>query len=166
MTGETRATSAKFKQGRKMRHPKWEPRTREDRMLRSYLRRERRSGWLGAVHVEVPFGAPSGGTSRRLDAVRLPHRDNRIRRYRRDVFEADLLGAAPIELIEVKPKLNRTVIGQLVAAEILVREEWGLPARRKLELVAVVAQVDVALKLVCEELRIRVEKVPEPKQVA
>ena len=62
MTGETRATSAKFKQGRKMRHPKWEPRTREDRMLRSYLRRERRSGWLGAVHVEVPFGAPSGGT--------------------------------------------------------------------------------------------------------
>ena len=48
------------------------------------------------------------------------------------MFEADLLGAAPIELIEVKSKLNRTVIGQLVAAEILVREEWGLPARRKL----------------------------------
>jgi hypothetical protein len=44
-------------------------------MLQSYLRRVRRSGSLGAVHVEVPFGGPSEGTSRRLDAVRLPHRD-------------------------------------------------------------------------------------------
>lgn len=140
-------------------HPKWEPRSREDFMLHSYLRRVRRAGWLGAVHVEVPFGRPSGGTSRRLDAVRFPNLDNRIRRHRMDVFQADLLGAAPIELIEVKPKLNRTVIGQLVAAEVLVRKEWELPKRRPLRLVAVVAQVDWALASVCDELGIRVEKV-------
>jgi hypothetical protein len=30
-------------------------------MLRSYLRSERRSGWLGAVHVNVPFGATAYG---------------------------------------------------------------------------------------------------------
>ncbi len=30
--------------------PKWEPRSRADCMLRGYLRRERRSDWLGAVH--------------------------------------------------------------------------------------------------------------------
>jgi hypothetical protein len=131
-------------------------------MLQSYLRRERRRGWLGAVYVEVLFGASSGGTSRRLDAVRLPHCDNRIRRYRQDAFETDLPGAAPIELIEVKPKLNRTVIGQLIAAEILVRKEWELTARRPLDLVAVVAQVDAALALVCEELGIRVEQVRHP----
>jgi hypothetical protein len=135
-------------------------------MLQSYLRRERRQGWLGAVYVEVPFGAPSGGTSRRLDAVRFPHRDNRIRRYRPGAFATDLPGTAPIELIEVKPRLNRPVIGQLVAAEILVRMEWGLPARRELQLVAVVAQVDDALTLVCEELGIRVETVPTPQSVA
>ncbi len=133
-------------------HPKWEPRSREDWMLRSDLRRERRSGSVGAVPVEVPFGAPSGGTSRRLDAVRFTRQDNRIRRYRKEPFEADLREGGPIELIEVKPKLNRTVIGQLVPAEILVRKEWELTGRRPLELVAVVAQVDAALALVCEEL--------------
>jgi hypothetical protein len=132
-------------------------------MLRSYLRRERRGGWLGAVHVEVPFGGPSGGTSRRLDAVRFPQRDNRIRRYRRDVFDADLSEAGPIELIEVKPKLNRPVIGQLVAAEILVRREWALPSRRPLKLVAVVSEVDAALEVVCAELGIRVEQVSLPR---
>jgi hypothetical protein len=131
-------------------------------MLRSYLRRERRTDWLGAVHVEVPFGGPSGGTPRRLDAVRFTREDNRIRRYRKESFESDLHGGGPIELIEVKPKLNRTVIGQLIAAEILVRKEWGLPARRPLALVAVVAQVDAALALVCAELGIRVEKVRHP----
>ena len=126
-------------------------------MLQSYLRRVRRGGWLGAVHVEVPFGRPSGGTARRVDAVRFPNHDNRIRRYREDAFLADLPGGAPIELIEVKPKLNRTVIGQLVAADRLVRREWKLPKRRPLRLVAVVAEVDAALASVCEELGIRVE---------
>lgn len=143
-------------------HPKWEPRSREDLMLRAYLRRVRRGGWLGAVHVEVPFGRRSGGTARRLDAVRFPDLDNRIRRYREGVFLADLPGAAPIELIEVKPKLNRTVIGQLVAAEPLVRREWELPKRRPLRLVAVVSAVDAALASVCEELGIRVETVRAP----
>lgn len=128
-------------------------------MLRSYLRRVRRAGWLGAVHVEVPFGRPSGGTSRRLDAVRFPNLDNRIRRHREVVFRADLPGAAHIELIEVKPNLNRPVIEELVAAEVLVRKEWELPERRPLQLVAVVAEVDTALASVCEVLGTRVEKV-------
>ncbi len=39
-------------------HPKWEPRSRENHMLRSYLRRERRSDWLGAVH---DVGSTPGG---------------------------------------------------------------------------------------------------------
>ena len=128
-------------------------------MLQSYLRRVRRGGWLGAVHAEVPFGRPSGGTARRLDAVRFPNHDNRIRRYREGAFLADLPGGSPIELIEVKPKLNRTVIGQLIAADRLVRREWELAKRRPLRLVAVVAEVDAALASVCEELGIRVETV-------
>lgn len=140
-------------------HPKWEPRTREDRMLRSYLRRVRRSGPLGAVHVEVPFGGASGGTTRRLDAVRFPNRDARVRRHRYALFAGDLSAPGPIELIEVKPRLNRTVIGQLVAAELLVRREWDLAQRRRLRLVAVVGEVDAALALVCRELRIHVEQV-------
>ena len=135
-------------------------------MLGSYLRRVRREGSLGAVYVEVPFGAPSGGTSRRLDAVRFTRQDNRIRRYRKEPFELDLRAGGPIELIEVKPKLNRPVIGQLVAAEILVRKEWELAARRPLHVVAVVAQVNAALALVCEELGIRVEQVRHPSPIA
>ena len=131
-------------------------------MLQVYLRRVRRGGWLGSVHAEVPFGSPSGGTSRRLDAVRFPNLDNRIRRYRAAPFLADLPGAGPIELIEVKSKLNRTVIGQLVAAELLVRREWELPKRRPLHLVAVVAQVDKALAIVCNELGMRIEAVHSP----
>lgn len=145
-------------------HPKWEPRTREDHMLRSYLRRVRRMGWVGAVHVEVPFGKELGGSARRLDAVRFPHLDNRFRRYRRDAFHQDLLGRAHIELIEVKPKLNRTVIGQLVVAAELVRDDWGIAASRPLRLVAVVAEVDPALDHACKRLGIRVEQVNYPSR--
>jgi hypothetical protein len=94
--------------------------------------------------------------------VRFARQDNRIRRHRKEPFEADLHVGGPIELIEVKPKLNRPVIGQLIAAQILVRKEWELGARRPLGLVAVVAQVDTALALVCEELGIRVEQVRHP----
>jgi hypothetical protein len=64
---------------------KWEPRSREDHMLRSYLRRVRRAGHMGAVHAEVPFGEQRGGSARRLDAVRFPQLDNRIRRIGRGV---------------------------------------------------------------------------------
>jgi hypothetical protein len=133
-------------------------------MLRSYLRRIRRDGLMGAVHVEVPFGTAKGGNARRLDAVRFPHSDNRIRRYRSGPFLEDVRGRAPIELIEVKPKLNRPVIGQLVAAEHLVRHEWGLGPRRVLQLVAVVVEVDAALAYVCQRLGIRVEKVRYPSR--
>ena len=142
--------------------PKWEPRTREDHMLRSYLRRVRRAGHMGAIHAEVPFGEKRGGSARRIDAVRFPKLDNRIRRYRSDAFAEDLIGSGPIELIEVKPKLNRPVIGQLVAAQHLVHEEWGLRPGRALRLVAVVSEIDEALAHVCRRIGIRVEQVRYP----
>ena len=147
-----------------MSAPRWEPRTREDHMLRSYLRRVRRAGHMGAVHVEVPFGVKRGGSARRLDAVRFPKLDNRIRRYRPEAFDEDLPGAGHIELIEVKPKLNRPVIGQLVAAQHLVHEEWGLRPSRALRLVAVVVEVDEALAHVCRRLGIRIEQVRYPSR--
>jgi hypothetical protein len=131
-------------------------------MLRSYLRRVRRAGWMGAVHVEVPFGKKHGGGARRLDAVRFPQLENRIRLHRRDAFLDDLPGRAGIELIEVKPKLDRPVIGQLVAARHLVHAEWGLRPSRALRLVAVVVETDEALARVCRRLGIRVEQVRYP----
>jgi hypothetical protein len=131
-------------------------------MLHSYLRRVRRSGSVGAVHIEVPFGGAMGGSARRLDAVRFPNLDNRFRRYRREAFLQDLPGMARIELIEVKPKLNRTVIGQLVVAAELVHEDWGIAPRRPLRLVAVVAEVDPALHYASRRLGIRVEQVNYP----
>ncbi len=45
-------------------------------------------------------------------------------------------------------------------------KSWELGARRPLDLVAVVAQVDAALALVCEELGIRVEQVRHPSPFA
>jgi hypothetical protein len=45
-------------------------------------------------------------------------------------------------------------------------KSWELAARRPLHLVAVVAQVDAALSLVCEELGIRVEQVRYPSPIA
>jgi transposase-like protein len=131
-------------------------------MLRSYLRRIRRAGAMGAVHVEVRIGEAKGGSARRIDAVRFPQLDNRIRRYRREEFFADLPGSSRIELIEVKSELDRTIIGQLVAAAELAHEEWGLRPSRKLRLVALVVEVDASLESVCRTYGIRIEQVRYP----
>lgn len=48
-------------------HPKWKPRTRDVHRARSYLRRVRRVGHVGAVRVEIPSGAKRGRSARRLD---------------------------------------------------------------------------------------------------
>ena len=127
---------------------RWHPRPGEDRILQRYLDSldpsvanpapHTRCCWAhrGTVLREVPIGGRF-----RIDAVRFPLLADRIM-----AFDAEILveGAATgvIELIEVKPSLDRTVFGQLWLARELTVDEWGLVADSHLEAVAVVSASD------------------------
>jgi hypothetical protein len=134
----------------------WEARPGEDRWLRRYLDDLR---VMGRVYVEVPVGQAAGGTTRRIDAVRFPHLDSDLRKYTPVPFQGDLDAAGEIELIEVKRRLNRPVIGQLLVARYLAAKEWKLPASFQLSLVALVTVTDLALEGFCAYNGIRVETV-------
>jgi hypothetical protein len=149
------------KRGRKSSLAQWKPRTNENRMLQKY--------WLkvgGRIYTEVPIGGPGGkgnwpqGSARRwIDGVRLPSKGNQrgildFRRVRED-FIKQINGRA-VELIEVKPKLNRPVIGQMIAAKVMFERQYK---------VAVDGQVvlchggDPALEWVCRRIGIEVRRV-------
>lgn len=95
----------------------------------------------GVMFAEVPFGDEEQRQKhdRIIDAVRfLRHRGIReIETYRgqmRKDFENHLRKAAQsrekVELVEVKRELNRSVIGQVMVAEYLVKE-WEKRAKLK-----------------------------------
>lgn len=87
-------------------HPREHPR---GLALRSNVCSVRSGSWPGAVRVNTAFSRPSGGAAQRLDAVRFPNLDGRIRHYRMDVFLADLPGATSTERIEATSKLKSDV---------------------------------------------------------
>ena len=142
----------------------WSPRTREDRMLLEYWRKVG-----GRIYTEVPLAGPRGdalwsadSTTRRLDAVRFPghYGEHEILACATDLN--GLLANVQREfswLIEVKPKLNRTSIGQVIAGSDLFQKQYGIaPAKR----VIVCAAGDAALEWVCERHFIEVVKVDGP----
>lgn len=120
----------------------------------------------GLIFAEVPIGGPRGlgewpadCTVRRLDGVRVGdgHRKGRVIRWNRSMKEEFLRaihGAAAVELIEVKPSLNRSAIGQMVAG----RAMFGRQYRVTVDLsVIVCAHGDAALEWVCGQEGIAVE---------
>jgi hypothetical protein len=139
----------------------WTPHTREDALLYAYWEQER-----GRLYTEVPIAGPRGhvawaaqATTRRLDGVRIPADTGAegITSFAGHAaeFQRTIRLHRP-ELIEVKRKLNRTVIGQIIAGHDLFEEQYGVsPAR----LVFVCAVEDAALKWVCERRNIVVRMI-------
>ena len=124
----------------------------------------------GRVYTEVPIAGPRGdtlwsaaSTTRRLDAVRFPGRygEHGIFPFSRNApgFMSDVQTELAW-LIEVKPKINRTAIGQVIAGTDLFQKQYSVaPAK----LVIVCAGGDAALEWVCERRFIDVVKVdPQP----
>lgn len=131
---------------------RWRPRPGEDELLEQHL-----AGESGAVFVEVPIGGASDSADRFIDAIRIIDRPSEMRYYHRGRF-ARQRADRPLEIIEVKKSLNRTVVGQLIVGRDLVRRGWG--GLGDLDAVAVVGRDDVRIRRLCEqEYGIRVEVV-------
>lgn len=133
-------------------------RTVEDRLLEAY-----HSGVGGRLYKEVVIawsrGAkdwPPAQTHFSIDAIRLsePHHESQILHfadYKQEVL--DLVEGSSTELIEVKEKLNREVIGQVIAGRMLFRGDYRPSSIRS---VIVCKETDTALEWVCEQLDIKV----------
>jgi len=134
----------------------WVPRSYEDHLLQEYWRR---AG--GRLYVEVPIGGtggrggwPVGSTRRRVDAVRfLNARDPAIVRFSARKFR-ERVELLAVELIEAKPALNRSVIGQIVAGRDMFLRDYGVDVQRS---VVVCGSTDGALEWVCCQHDIIVE---------
>jgi hypothetical protein len=137
----------------------WQERAGEDQWLRRYLDELDEPG---RVYVEVAVGAATGPL-RRIDAVRFPGLTNEVKTYSPHPFVQDLRRADEMEIIEVKRRLNRTVIGQLLVARDLAAQEWSWSPSLKVTLVALVTVVDPALEGFCMRHGIRVKKVQREK---
>ena len=118
--------------------------------------------------MEVPIGTPgdtgnwpTGSKTRRLDGVRVAV-DNAQEAGllwfgdHREEFSEDVSCRAA-ELIEAKTKLNRLVIGQVVAGVDMFERQYD---RELNDAVIVCGEGDPALEWVCGKRGIRVEVIP------
>jgi hypothetical protein len=120
----------------------------------------------GLLITEVPAGHPSkeiwpkGSKVRRIDGVRIPDSDAQgagdelvvsYQSFGAERFQESVEGRS-VEVIEVKKKLNRLVLGQVIVGT----DMFGLEYRPSEILPVVVAGVgDPALELICEKRGIR-----------
>lgn len=139
----------------------WEPKNNEDDWLKTYHAQH-----VGQVFTEVPIGWSRGngnwaehGQVRYIDAIRFPDAKDSEEIYRfsdgPDRF-LDLVDGAAVELIEVKRKLNRLVIGQLVAGFEMFHRDYDAEFVKKVALCTV---PDERQEWVCDRLHIAVEYV-------
>ena len=139
----------------------WVAESAEDRLLEAY-----HDAVGGRVYTEVatPWSGgykqwPSGYRNRYIDAIRLkePYYSGEILPFAdhgTEVLRA--VEDATVELIEIKTRLNRPVIGQLLAGDDLFRAEY---APGEVQLTALCERADPALEWVCDRRDITVELV-------
>jgi hypothetical protein len=126
----------------------------EDRLLAAHWQHQ-----PGMLFREVPVGSreagwPPGTRIRRIDgiiilgrqAVTLPYRPN-------GTFES-AIEDADIHLIEVKRKLNRFVLGQVIIGTDMFRRDYR--AYGSLKPIVVCEISDPGLELICKRRRIKV----------
>ena len=145
----------------------WTPQSLEDELLRAY--------WLqvgGRLYLEVPIGGPGGpgdwppgSKIRRIDCVRVGRADAQregIVRFSdcREEF-GKVIGHGPVELIEAKKKLNRLVIGQVIAGADMFKRQYRLD---QFDTVIVCEEGDPALEWVCHQRGILVRIIPSRKR--
>ena len=142
---------------------KWTAHTKEDGLLKSYWKQKG-----GCILAEVPIGGPGGPgrwpkncERRRIDGVRIVSQSlpKEIYRYgeARDYLQRAIDENAFIELIEVKQKLNRLVIGQILAGQNMFKREYKVRSKR---LTIVCARTDGGLEWVCSNRGITVCCIP------
>lgn len=136
----------------------WTPRTVEDRLLHEY--------WIrvgGTLIVEVRIGGAGGRVAwsdkcgvRRIDGVILRAKNGQpvVNRFSSETWEPLLKSSRSVELIEVKPSLNRSAIGQAIVARHLFEHQYRLSPKR----VTILCRTgDSALQWVCAKEQIHVE---------
>ena len=132
----------------------WQPRTPEDLLIYRYWQEHD-----GRLYLEVPIGGPDGAghwddgcTIRRIDGVMVaastgPAGVLRYAEAGAQEFENAIKGARPV-LIEVKTTLNRTAIGQAIAARHMFIRQYHVQPSRVLILCSL---GDSALEWVCRQ---------------
>ncbi|GGA91696.1 hypothetical protein [Ornithinibacillus halotolerans] len=137
---------------------KWIPKSNEDQLLQQYWEERQ-----GTIFVEVPVGSPrgignwpKGSKVRRIDGVRIENEQLQAGIFRLSKKESiqDYLSLShSIELIEVKTKLNRLVIGQVIAGVDMFEHEYGLS---KITPLIICSEGDPALEWVCDKRNINI----------
>lgn len=138
---------------------KWKPETFEDKLILSYFKENG-----GTIYTEVPTpwsggekDWPKGYTNRYIDAVRIPNteKENKIKPFadHGEEFLKSVEGKI-IELIEVKERLNRYLIGQLLAGHDLFKADYS---PKKIKLVALCQTSEPGLEWVCKNRKIKIE---------
>ena len=116
----------------------------------------------GTSFPEVSIGGKDifgkNSTDRRLDIVRI---ENDIYKWFRnynenkDYFQKLIKSNHKIELVEIKTKLNRTVIGQIIVGGFMFKKKFNV---KNINLAIVYHNGDDALELFCEENGIKLIK--------
>ncbi len=144
----------------------WTPKTFEDHLLHEYWKQVG-----GLIYAEVEVGNSKrntfwmkGSKSRFFDGVRLPSSDDwedGIHPFARNKSEfSERVVGQPVELIEIKGKLNRPVIGQALAGYDMFKKDYP---SGKITNVVICKVRDPALEWVCKRRNIVVKFIEWPK---
>ncbi|WJI10464.1 hypothetical protein FGU46_10370 [Methanobacterium sp. CWC-01] len=136
----------------------WVPRTHEDKLIYEYWKKKG-----GLFFLEVTIGSqsgygnwPQGSGVRRIDAIRIENSDNDIlssKNYRYKDFY-NITKGKTVELIEAKQKLNRLVIGQIIAGHDMFQCEYNV---NEIKDVILCFKGDPALEWICKNRDIKVD---------
>lgn len=138
---------------------KWKAKSKEDEILYAYWSKVGEQ-----LYAEVQIGGVGGNGNwppdcqiRRIDAVRLVFSLNEpgiyYYKWAKDEF-VKLIHQCSIELIEVKRKLNRWAVGQIIAGADMFERQYKVKPDRS---IIVCTKGDSALEWVCEKRGIAVE---------
>ncbi|WP_461256463.1 hypothetical protein [Treponema sp. R80B11-R83G3] len=115
----------------------------------------------GTSFTEVSVGnqlIAKNSTDRRLDIVRIENDANKRQRqygkYKKD-FQEIVKEGYNIELVEIKTKLNRCVIGQILVGEYLFKKKFNV---KKVSLALLYHNGDELLEMFCKDKGIRLIK--------
>jgi len=139
---------------------KWEPKTFEDKLIFDYSLEN-----PGTFYLEVTIGSRRGNGNwpkksgiRRIDAINIKNSNSENiifgqKEFLYDDFQKTVSNKS-VELIEAKQKLNRLVIGQVIAGHDMFEREYDA---QDIEMVILCGKGDPALEWVCEKRNIKVE---------
>ncbi|MDP3035689.1 MAG: hypothetical protein Q8M97_11385 [Methanobacteriaceae archaeon] len=139
---------------------KWEPKTFEDKLILNYSLKN-----PGTYYLEVSIGSSRGNGNwpkksgiRRIDAINIMNDNSENKIFGQTEFSYDdfqkTVSNKSVELIEAKKKLNRLVIGQVIAGYDMFEREYDA---HDIEMVILCGKGDPALEWVCEKRNIKVE---------